>query len=136
MGRNMEIHTLNEIAGASEMMLAIFAGPCCHYLERLVIFMLLSVKILFLASELQIGNPSQFIVYICKIPSTLLFLLYVSNSLIFFSFPFLFLYCFLVSHLDIIPIHLALMLHLIAMYHYFLDLVVWSIFSETMIIVS
>jgi len=58
MGRNMEIYTSNEIAGASEMLLTIFAGTCCHYLERLVIFTLLSVKILYLASELQIGNPS------------------------------------------------------------------------------
>jgi hypothetical protein len=31
---------------------------------------------------------------------------------------------------------LALMLHLIAMYHFFLDLIVRSIFSETMIMVS
>lgn len=136
MGRYVESYTLNEVAGASGMLLAIFAGTCFHYLETLVIFTLLSVKILYLASELQIGNPSRFVVYICKIPSTLLFLLFASNSLIFFSFPFLFLYCFLVSCLEITPIRLALMLHLIAMYHFFLDLIVRSIFSETMIMVS
>jgi len=88
MGRNVEIYTLNEIAGTSEMLLSISAGTCCYYLERLVIFTLLSVKILYLASELQIGNPSQFTVNICKIPNTLFFLLFVSNSLIFFLFPF------------------------------------------------
>jgi hypothetical protein len=55
----------------------------------------------------------------------------------FFSFPVLLLYCFLVSHLEITPIYLALMLHSIAMYHFFFhDLTVLSIFSETMIMVS
>jgi len=98
-----EIWKLNEAAGASEMLLAIFAGTCCHYLERLVIFTLLSVKILYLASELQIGNPSRFTVDICKIPNTLLILLFVSNSLIFFSVPFLFLYCFLCHSLILHP---------------------------------
>jgi len=132
----MEIYTLNEVAGASEMVLAIFAGTCCHYLERLVIYTLLSVKILYLASELKIGNPSRFTVDICKIPKTLLFLLFVSNSLI-ISFCSLFVpLLFLVSQFDITPIHLVLMLHLIAMYHFFLHLIVWSILSETVIIVS
>jgi hypothetical protein len=131
MGRNVEIYTLNEVAGASEMLLAIFGGTCCHlwsshsflwksYIWQVRYKLVTHPNLLFTSSRSPVHSSS--------------YCLFQTHWFFFFSLSFPF--CFLVRRHEITSIHLALMLHLIAMYHFFLDLIVRSIFSETMIMVS